>query len=71
MGAFHDSMLLYGMALNETLMNGGDPTDGYVISRRMWNRTFQGKKSIKLQLFSGVLEVISIIEAIIVIYSLY
>jgi len=30
------------MALNETLTEGGDIRDGVNITRRMWNRTFEG-----------------------------
>lgn len=39
-GGFHDSVLLYGKALNETLAAGEDPNDGRSLSRRLWNRTF-------------------------------
>ncbi|KAL5007127.1 hypothetical protein ScPMuIL_015933 [Solemya velum] len=41
-GAFHDSVLLYGMALNETLEAGEDPRDGITFTHRMWNRSFSG-----------------------------
>ncbi|CAH1786475.1 unnamed protein product [Owenia fusiformis] len=41
-GSFYDGILLYGMALNETLDVGGDIRDGWNMSRRMWNRTFKG-----------------------------
>ena len=41
-GAFHDAVLLYGMALNETLDTGKNIMDGYNITRVMWNRTFNG-----------------------------
>ncbi|XP_071492420.1 atrial natriuretic peptide receptor 1-like isoform X3 [Diadema antillarum] len=42
-GAFHDAVLLYAMALNETLDDPeGDPRDGASVTRRMWNRTFTG-----------------------------
>ncbi|XP_077993684.1 atrial natriuretic peptide receptor 1-like isoform X2 [Glandiceps talaboti] len=41
-GAFHDAVLLYAIALNETLEAGGSARDGEEITRRMWNRTFQG-----------------------------
>ncbi|XP_070178426.1 receptor-type guanylate cyclase gcy-28-like [Littorina saxatilis] len=40
--AFHDAVLLYAVALNETLEAGGDVTDGVSIPNRMRNRTFQG-----------------------------
>ena len=44
-GAFHDAVILYALALNETLEAGLDPTNGTEITRRMWNRTFEGQLS--------------------------
>ncbi|XP_059149224.1 atrial natriuretic peptide receptor 1-like [Physella acuta] len=41
-GAFHDAVLLYARALNETLTANGSITDGSAVTRRMWNRTFSG-----------------------------
>ncbi|XP_046567278.1 atrial natriuretic peptide receptor 1-like [Haliotis rubra] len=41
-GAFHDGVVRYGMALNETLAKGRDVRDGYVIARSMWNETVLG-----------------------------
>ncbi|XP_041355462.1 receptor-type guanylate cyclase gcy-28-like [Gigantopelta aegis] len=41
-GAFHDAVILYALALNETLAADGSITDGAAITRRMWNRTFEG-----------------------------
>ncbi|KAF4517654.1 hypothetical protein B566_EDAN002886, partial [Ephemera danica] len=38
--AFHDAVLLYALALNETLESGGSERDGENITRRMWSRTF-------------------------------
>ncbi|XP_076336084.1 atrial natriuretic peptide receptor 1-like isoform X1 [Tachypleus tridentatus] len=40
--AFHEAVLLYALALNETLTEGGSITDGSVITQKMWNRTFEG-----------------------------
>ncbi|XP_034234224.1 LOW QUALITY PROTEIN: atrial natriuretic peptide receptor 1 [Thrips palmi] len=40
--AFYDAVLLYALALNETVEQGGDPHDGKAITERMWNRTFNG-----------------------------
>ncbi|XP_072039413.1 atrial natriuretic peptide receptor 1-like [Amphiura filiformis] len=40
--AFHDAIILYALAINETIAEGGDIYDGYAITRRMWNRTFKG-----------------------------
>jgi hypothetical protein len=42
-GAFYDGVYLLGMALNETLSEGGDIHNGTAITRRMWNRDFHGK----------------------------
>ena len=41
--AFHDAVLLYSLALNETLSEGGTVGDGGLITQKMWNRTFVGK----------------------------
>lgn len=40
--AFYDAVLLYALALNETLEHGGLQSNGAEISKRMWNRTFEG-----------------------------
>lgn len=43
--AFYDAVLLYALALNDTLReaeNPGGPLDGAAVIRKMWNRTFQG-----------------------------
>lgn len=39
---FHDALLLYALALYEALQHGTDKKDGADITRRMWNRTFEG-----------------------------
>ena len=44
-GAFHDAVLLYALALNETLAVNGSVSDGAAITKRMWGRTFEGKKA--------------------------
>lgn len=41
-GAFYDGVYLLGIALNETLAEGGDIRDGMSITRRMWDRDFMG-----------------------------
>ncbi|XP_076267348.1 atrial natriuretic peptide receptor 1 [Rhynchophorus ferrugineus] len=41
-GAFYDGVYLLGMALNETLWEGGDIRDGLGITVRMWDRDFLG-----------------------------
>ncbi|GLG93657.1 Guanylate cyclase [Gryllus bimaculatus] len=40
--AFYDAVVLYALALNETLSEGGSERDGATITRHMWNRTFVG-----------------------------
>lgn len=40
--AFYDAVLLYGLALNETLARGGNQSDGEAIVKAMWNKTFSG-----------------------------
>ena len=45
MGAFHDAVLLYSLALNETIAENGDIKNGSEITSRMWNRTFNGEKT--------------------------
>lgn len=40
--AFYDAVLLYAIALNETLGEGLDPRNGKNITNKMWNRTFVG-----------------------------
>ncbi|XP_071451572.1 atrial natriuretic peptide receptor 1 [Hetaerina americana] len=40
--AFYDAVILYALALNETLKANGTIRDGENITRRMWNRTFKG-----------------------------
>ncbi|XP_066193808.1 atrial natriuretic peptide receptor 1 isoform X2 [Sylvia atricapilla] len=40
--AFHDAVLLYAQALNETLERGGSVSDASAVTRQMWNRTFYG-----------------------------
>ncbi|XP_026687691.1 atrial natriuretic peptide receptor 1-like, partial [Diaphorina citri] len=39
--AFYDAVILYSIALNETIAMGGSQSDGSAITRRMWNRTYQ------------------------------
>lgn len=41
--AFYDAVLLYAIALNETLSEGLDPRNGKDITSKMWNRTFVGR----------------------------
>uniref|UniRef100_A0A8C0G5R2 Guanylate cyclase n=1 Tax=Chelonoidis abingdonii TaxID=106734 RepID=A0A8C0G5R2_CHEAB len=40
--AFHDGVLLYARAVNETLQQGGTVRNASAITRHMWNRTFYG-----------------------------
>ncbi|KFB35740.1 AGAP008691-PA-like protein [Anopheles sinensis] len=41
-GAFFDGVYLLGMALNDTLNEGGDIRDGTAITKKMWGRDFEG-----------------------------
>uniref|UniRef100_A0A673KZ74 Guanylate cyclase n=1 Tax=Sinocyclocheilus rhinocerous TaxID=307959 RepID=A0A673KZ74_9TELE len=41
-GSFHDGVMLYSHALNETLDRSGVRPPGDVINKRMWNRTYHG-----------------------------
>ncbi|XP_053386879.1 atrial natriuretic peptide receptor 1-like [Mercenaria mercenaria] len=41
-GAFHDAVVLYALALNETIEAGESITDGSAVTRRMWNKTING-----------------------------
>ncbi|XP_059142963.1 receptor-type guanylate cyclase gcy-28-like [Physella acuta] len=41
-GAFHDAVILYALALNETIAEGKNVSDGLTITKKMWNRTFEG-----------------------------
>lgn len=52
-GAFHDAVILYALAVNETLADGLDPRNGTEITRRMWNRSFQGKLTCIAALIAG------------------
>jgi atrial natriuretic peptide receptor A len=47
--AFYDAVLLYALALNETLSDGGSELDGREITKRMWNRTFKGKAKLSVE----------------------
>nr|XP_042913606.1 atrial natriuretic peptide receptor 1 [Parasteatoda tepidariorum] len=40
--AFHEAVLLYSIALNETLSEGYTASNGSFIIQKMWNRTFEG-----------------------------
>ncbi|KAK7498201.1 hypothetical protein BaRGS_00010461, partial [Batillaria attramentaria] len=39
---YYDSVMVYAQVLNETLAAGEDPKNGTAMTRRMWNRTFEG-----------------------------
>lgn len=44
--AFYDGILLYAIALNETIESGGSPRDGLEVTKRMTNRRFEGNPMI-------------------------
>ncbi|KXJ15243.1 Atrial natriuretic peptide receptor 1 [Exaiptasia diaphana] len=41
-GTMYDAVLLYAIALNETLSEGGSKRDGLLIASKMYNRQFEG-----------------------------
>ncbi|XP_039623619.1 atrial natriuretic peptide receptor 1-like isoform X2 [Polypterus senegalus] len=41
-GGFYDGVMLYSLAVNETLINGEVNPDGRIVTKQMWNRTFNG-----------------------------
>ncbi|XP_077993028.1 atrial natriuretic peptide receptor 1-like [Glandiceps talaboti] len=41
-GISHDTVILYAIALNETLAEGEDPYDGKSLVKRLYSRTFKG-----------------------------
>ncbi|KAA0710604.1 Atrial natriuretic peptide receptor 1 [Triplophysa tibetana] len=42
-GAFHDGVMLYAQALNETLDQSGVRPPGDPVTKKMWNRTYHGR----------------------------
>lgn len=40
LAGFHDSVVMYGEAVTETIQDGFDPHDGMEVTKRLWNRTF-------------------------------
>ncbi|XP_038057182.1 atrial natriuretic peptide receptor 3-like [Patiria miniata] len=40
--ATHDAVLIYADVINEIVAEGGDVRDGRAVTRKMWDRTFQG-----------------------------
>ena len=43
----YDAVLLYAIALNETLSEGGSKRDGLLIASKMYNRQFEGMRKLK------------------------
>uniref|UniRef100_W5MJ10 Atrial natriuretic peptide receptor 1 n=1 Tax=Lepisosteus oculatus TaxID=7918 RepID=W5MJ10_LEPOC len=41
-GSFHDGVMLYSLALNESLAEGEIPPKGETVTKKMWNRTYYG-----------------------------
>lgn len=50
-GSFYDGFLLYAMALEETLAEGGAQNDGISITMKMQNRRIWGKEKPFFQVF--------------------
>lgn len=44
--AFYDAIILYGFALNQTIEAKEDPHNAKNLLKRLWNRTYFGKKSL-------------------------
>ena len=42
LAGFHDSIILYGQAVSETIIDGKDPSSAKEVISRIWNRTFSG-----------------------------
>ncbi|XP_038066258.1 atrial natriuretic peptide receptor 3-like [Patiria miniata] len=40
--ATHDAVLIYADVINEIVAEGGDVRDGRAVTKKMWDRTFQG-----------------------------
>ncbi|KAL1468427.1 hypothetical protein MTO96_041490, partial [Rhipicephalus appendiculatus] len=40
--AFYEAVILYALAINETIIDGIPITNGSYITKKMWNRTFEG-----------------------------
>uniref|UniRef100_A0A1S4LIJ4 Uncharacterized protein n=2 Tax=Ixodes scapularis TaxID=6945 RepID=A0A1S4LIJ4_IXOSC len=40
--AVYEAVLLYALAVNETISEGVSITNGSYITQKMWNRTFEG-----------------------------
>lgn len=40
--AFHDAVILYAIAVDETIKEGKNITNGTLITQKMWGRTFEG-----------------------------
>ncbi|XP_037573883.1 atrial natriuretic peptide receptor 1 [Dermacentor silvarum] len=40
--AFYEAVILYALAINETIIDGMPITNGSYITQKMWNRTFEG-----------------------------
>lgn len=40
LAGFYDSVLMYGKAVSDTILEGDDPSNGHALSKRIWNRTF-------------------------------
>lgn len=50
-GSFYDGFLLYAIALEETLAEGGEQNDGLNITMRTQNRRFWGRKTLLKPVF--------------------
>lgn len=46
-GGFYDGLMLYTHALNETMTSPEDRPVGKTVTRRMWNRTYNGQSTLR------------------------
>jgi len=61
-GAFHDAVILYALALNDTLAAGENPVNGTAITGHMWNRTFTGRTAFMDSFYKGQLIIFRLTE---------
>lgn len=67
---FHDAVLLYAHALNETLADGHSPSDGDVITSKMRNRTIDGLLASNCLSFNAFVELLLKVNVFVHWYSM-
>lgn len=56
--AFYEAFALYGEVVNEAFQAGKDFKDGFGLSKRLWNRTFDGVKKLHWVFFLSLKDII-------------